>query len=294
MISFRWGLAGAIAGVLTVAGLALSGTREVVAADHAPIATPWVKDHASRARLIAGGAGLSQAAPRMLAGVEIELDEGWKTYWRHPGSSGVPPRLDWAGSTNVKDVKLLFPSPHRFSDREGDTIGYKSRVVLPVVVTPQDASQPVELKLSMDYGVCKDVCIPVQSSLELLVPSDIATRAAGPELVTALAQVPRSADDLRADDPRLLSVNVELRAQKPSITLRARFPGDSQTADVFLEAPDGMWLPFAKRLADAADGSSLFIVDLTDGAEIDDLKGKTIRVTLVGKSGQSESTFRLE
>ena len=32
------------------------------------------------------------------AGVEIRLDPGWKTYWRYPGDSGVPPALDFAGS----------------------------------------------------------------------------------------------------------------------------------------------------------------------------------------------------
>ena len=38
------------------------------------------------------------------AGIEIRLAPGWKTYWRYPGDSGVPPRFDFSGSRNVKSV----------------------------------------------------------------------------------------------------------------------------------------------------------------------------------------------
>ena len=37
-----------------------------------------------------------------------------------------------------------------------------------------------------------------------------------------------------------------------------------------------------------------FLVDLTDGADVGDLKGKTIRVTLVSPRGQSETTLKIE
>lgn len=37
-----------------------------------------------------------------------------------------------------------------------------------------------------------------------------------------------------------------------------------------------------------------FLVDLTDGADVGDLKGKTVRVTLVSPRGQSETTLKIE
>ena len=33
--------------------------------------------------------------------LEIALEPGWKTYWREPGSSGVPPQIDVSRSLNV-------------------------------------------------------------------------------------------------------------------------------------------------------------------------------------------------
>src|SRR4051812_40829530 len=43
----------------------------------------WVEGHNSRARLVAGNG---------IAAVELQMPEGWKTYWRTPGDAGgVPP-----------------------------------------------------------------------------------------------------------------------------------------------------------------------------------------------------------
>ena len=70
------------------------------------------------------------------AGVDIALDPGWKTYWRMPGDAGVPPHFDWSASRNVKAVEVLWPAPSRFIDPEGETVGYRDRVVFPVRVTP--------------------------------------------------------------------------------------------------------------------------------------------------------------
>src|SRR5215831_13606185 len=76
-------------------------------------ASPWDGDARAAMRLIAGARQDGTAAG---AGIEIRLAPGWKTYWRYPGDSGVPPRFDFAGSENLKSVEVLWPAPHRFSD----------------------------------------------------------------------------------------------------------------------------------------------------------------------------------
>ena len=42
-------------------------------------------------------AGWRQADGSRLAGIEIRLAPGWHTYWRAPGSAGIPPTFDWSG-----------------------------------------------------------------------------------------------------------------------------------------------------------------------------------------------------
>jgi DsbC/DsbD-like thiol-disulfide interchange protein len=110
-----------------------------------------------RLRLIAG----DPDDGTLRAGVDIELADGWKTYWRMPGDAGVPPQFDWSQSKNVKAIEMLWPAPARFIDAGGETVGYKDRVVFPLRITPQRPGDPVELRLEMFFGVCKDICIPV-------------------------------------------------------------------------------------------------------------------------------------
>src|SRR5665647_485933 len=57
------------------------------------------------------------------AGILVELEPAWKTYWRMPGDSGIPPQFDWAGSDNIAAIEVMFPIPGRFRDGSGETIG---------------------------------------------------------------------------------------------------------------------------------------------------------------------------
>src|SRR6476661_4306539 len=89
-----------------------TATSPVFAAD----VSPWDNDIRSAARLIAGNARDELGARVFRAGVEIKLEPGWKTYWRYPGDSGVPPTFDFSASDNVKEATVLFPAPVRFPD----------------------------------------------------------------------------------------------------------------------------------------------------------------------------------
>ncbi len=255
------------------------------------LASPWVTEHAARTRMIAGRVE-SGGASRIYAGLEIELDDGWKTYWRNPGTSGVPPRLELEGSENLAKAELLFPAPVRFKDRDGDTIGYKRTVVLPVVLTAKDPSKPIVLKGAAEIGICREVCIPVQPALSLLVPPDAPTEAKDGRLTSAIAQVPRS-ENPGSQAPSVARVTTRLAGDKPQVVIEAVFPGDADRGDVFLEAPDGIWIPLPQAAGPVEGGTRRFVVDLTDGADLAELKGRSIRVTLVGSVGQSETAFDL-
>ena len=55
----------------------------------------WHEAEGVRLRLVTSG---QADASGMLKGVlQIDLDRDWKTYWRDPGGSGVPPSIDISG-----------------------------------------------------------------------------------------------------------------------------------------------------------------------------------------------------
>lgn len=95
-----------------------------------------------------------------IAALRMEMKPGWKTYWRIPGDSGVPPHFDWTGSENLKSAKTTWTVPDVFHLPGDRTIGYKTRMVVPLTLTPEDPDKPVKVRLNFTYGVCAEICIP--------------------------------------------------------------------------------------------------------------------------------------
>ena len=99
----------------------------------------------------------------------------------------MPPSFDWSKSANLESAQgALSGTQALHATSAGDTIGYKGTVVFPVRLKPKDASKPIDVRLSLDYGVCKDICIPAEAELALSVPPKDAS-AASEELIDAMA-----------------------------------------------------------------------------------------------------------
>jgi DsbC/DsbD-like thiol-disulfide interchange protein len=244
-------------------------------------ASPWVEGLHARVRLLAGGREESGAA--RLAGIAFELDAGFKTYWRTPGESGLPPTFDWAGSENLASAEVLWPAPTRVEDVGGVAYVYKERVVLPVRVTPRDPASPTQLQLKLDYGICKDICIPATANLRLkLEPEPGAHRAA---IDNALARVPKRQPIGAAGDLSILAVELRKGADKASLVVTARAPHD---ATLFVEGPENWYLA-----AGALEPEGRFIVEVLErprepASKID------LRLTLVAGERAIESSASLD
>jgi DsbC/DsbD-like thiol-disulfide interchange protein len=263
------------------------------AANAVALESPWLDGYKTRTRLAAGVAG-GEYGSRLFAFAEIELPAGWKTYWRNPGDAGgLPPAFDWSKSSNLASATVLYPAPKLMKDKAGNTFGYTDRVVFPVEIKPQDAGKAIKLALSLQYGICKDICVPVEAALELEVPPH-ATDAAPPAAIEALAHVPRGDGERRSGDPALKRAESRLDGAKPLLILEASFAGETDGAAIFLEAPDGLYVPLPERTKDDGGGLLTFEADLSRDVDLASLRGKTLTATLVGKSGASVSTFRIE
>jgi len=139
--------------------------------------------------------GWQQADGSYQAAVVFNLNEGWKTYWRVPGPAGLPTSFNWTGSSNIKDLRVEWPAPHIFEAFGTFSFGYKGRFMLPVHFTPANPAKPVKIDVAMEFGVCKDICIPGSARLTGTLSSGMAAtdKAA---ILAALAQ--REVDGSRA------------------------------------------------------------------------------------------------
>jgi len=196
------------------------------------VLAPSARGGAKPYRLSLMVAEYDSATKSYTGGLEIELDHGWKTYWRLPGDAGIPPQFDWSKSKNLKSVEVLWPAPHRFQDKGGETIGYKDRVVFPLRIVPENPDQPVELNLSLFFGVCQDICIPGNG--ELTARTGRADPAAAALIASFAAKVPRKVD---ASSPFRVS-RAWLSEHRPQ-SLFVQIEGERRGRfDIFVEGAD--------------------------------------------------------
>jgi DsbC/DsbD-like thiol-disulfide interchange protein len=256
---------------------------------HAADASPWDKGQHSSVRLIAASAADGGSNPTFRAGVEIRLNKGWKTYWRYPGDSGVPPRFSFARSVNVKAVAVRWPAPHRFSDELGQSIGYKEHVVFPLAVAPVDAAKPVTLRLDLDYAICEKLCIPAEGKAELALSATRSSHDAA--LAVAEARVPKRTT---VGDGAGFSIAAVRREQPGRVTVDVTAPGLA-AVDLFAEGPTAEWaLPLPDAVAGAPPGTRRFsfaLDGLPPGARAG---GAVLTLTAVAPQAAIEATYRLD
>jgi len=252
--------------------------------------SPWQTDAYSAIRLIAGE---HLADARWGAGIEIKLDSGWKTYWRYPGDSGVPPRFDFTQSTNVRSVKLLWPAPHRFTDESGNSIGYKDDVIFPIEITPQDPQKPVTLRLTLDYAVCEKLCVPAKGNAELAV-SEAAIPTTGLALSAAAERVPKRAEVGDGATVGIREVRRESRDGHDRVVVDVAAPA-GDPVELFAEGPTSDWaLPLPEPVSAAPAGLRRFAFELDGlppGAKAD---GAVLTLTLVAGDRALEVNAKLD
>ena len=257
----------------------------------------WDNDIRSSVRLIAARAAAAESGSRVLrAGVEFKLQPGWKTYWRYPGDSGVPPAFDFSASENVKTVTVLWPAPVRFSDGSGQSIGYVGGVTMPLRVVPQDETKPVMLRLKLDYAVCEKLCVPATAKAELGLSGAGGNQDAA--LSAAESRVPKPG--AWGDGPSLMLRKAwrDNSSGKPRVLVDVAAPPGAEV-DLFAEGPAADWaLPLPVPVAGAAAGTQRFAFELDGlpaGAKADGAEIKLTATAAQGTAQQAiEAVFRLD
>jgi DsbC/DsbD-like thiol-disulfide interchange protein len=249
-------------------------------------ASPWQRDGHSAVRLLAG----SRSGAVLLGGIAVQLQPGWKTYWRTPGDSGVPPRFDFSKSENIEAVTVLWPAPAKFDDGAGGhSMGYHDQVVLPLRIVAKNADKPVTLRAAINYAVCEKICIPVEASAELGFASVASTEDSA--LFAALDTVPKPAN---IGDPNPLTIRDVKRDGKSSVLIDVVTP-DMREINLFVEGPTPDWaLPVPTLLEQSPPGVKRFSFELDGLPPGADPAGAALKLTLVGGDRAYEFNINLE
>lgn len=93
----------------------------------------------------------------------INHDEGWHTYWKNPGDSGLPSAFKFTSNGTAVELKASeWPVPKKYLEA-GDilTIGYAGKQHFFF------EDKKIDLDAHITFLICKDICIPGEAKLKL-------------------------------------------------------------------------------------------------------------------------------
>jgi suppressor for copper-sensitivity B len=243
-------------------------------------ASTWFVTDQGRVRLIAASPETGDSTTVEL-GLEFLLAPHWKIYWRSPGDAGYPPRLDWAGSTNLADAAVKWPAPQRFSIQGLETLGYTDAVVLPITARLTLPGEPLDLHVALSYLTCAEICVPWDTVLTLTLPA----RAGAAHSSAFAALIARYAAHVPGDGHSsglaLLGASL-VPAKTPLLELRVKAATPLLAPDAFPEGPNGVSFGAPHLAQSDVTGEALLRLPVYgDRAAIDGLVGQPLSVTVV-------------
>jgi thiol:disulfide interchange protein len=189
-----------------------------------------------KARLVSEVAAVGPGQTFWVA-LELDIRDGWHTYWRNPGDSGEPTKLAWQLPPGFTAGDIVWTTPHRFEIAPLVNYGYAKHAVHLVQITaPKDlkAATPLSLAAKASWLVCSDVCIPEDANLQLTIPASPAAGGIDPAAValftTARGELPSAqpapTSARISGDKLIITLGRDWGATLSQITSLAFFPYD--------------------------------------------------------------------
>lgn len=106
------------------------------------------------------------------AGLHFKLEDHWHIYWKNPGDSGRPTRMEWDLPEGVEASRFNWPAPERQRLAGLMNYGYSHEVLLPLKINVPKSYTDNELPIAgtAKWLVCREECIPGEARLSLTLP----------------------------------------------------------------------------------------------------------------------------
>jgi thiol:disulfide interchange protein DsbD len=193
------------------------------------------------------------------AGMDLQMEPGWHTYWKNPGEAGMATKIEWQLPPGVTAGDIQWPLPDKFPPAEVTTYGYSNEVMLLVPLTIETNSNlpegQMDLKAKVSWLECKEECIPANQTIQatLNIGTETKISANAPALESWKNKVPKPATNLFAFAWWKGSANGDQR----SLTIQVKLP-KPDNADFFPDASDNFEIqPTTKFIFDEYSNSIL-------------------------------------
>lgn len=158
----------------------------------AATANPVQNEH-TRAELVSETRVIEPGAPFWVA-LRLTPQEGWHTYWRNPGDSGLPTTINWNLPEGFSHGEIVWPSPEAVPYGPLMNYGYSGEAIFLAQITPPEnlaVGDQVSLSAFAEWLVCEEICIPEEATLNLSI--SVAESAEGEPAAAELFSKARAA-----------------------------------------------------------------------------------------------------
>ena len=102
---------------------------------------------------------------RNLIGIRMDMQKNWHTYWKNPGDSGGPIKVNWSHNDNVSISEIYWPTPSLIPYEPLMTYGYKNFVIFPFEIINSNNKNSF-IEASIDFLICDDICVPEKAFIK--------------------------------------------------------------------------------------------------------------------------------
>ena len=220
-----------------------------------------------------------------LIGIRMDMQKNWHTYWKNPGDSGGPIKVNWSHNDNISISELYWPTPSLIPYEPLMTYGYKNFVIFPFEIINSNNKNSF-IEASIDFLICDDVCVPEKAFIKTNL-QDIKTDSS---LHDWFLKVPAQTLPVKAS---LEKDFINIRFSSPFNVTSAIFFVDNQdivehASDQILSKEENNYLLKVKKIADEEPFANLsgvisinnnesFIID----AEIDGAPQNSLNISFI-------------
>ena len=133
----------------------------------------------------------------------------------------------------------------------------------------------------------KNICVPVEVKLD----GACYDSGMSPAIAAAAEAVPRVPGQARTSDPKIVAVSGSVTGAAPRLTIDVDYGAGATGTDLFIEAPEGLYVPLPGHALPDDKGRARFTVDLSKANDAKDLLGKELRLTMVSSKGAAEALW---
>ena len=154
----------------------------------------------SEATLVSETKSIQPGVPFTIA-LRIRMEPKWHSYWKNPGDSGLPTKINWQLPSGWKAGPIQWPFPHKIATPPLMTYGYENEVwLLTKITSPSTLSlKPITLRAQVKWLVCQDSCLPAKADLKLTLPMQNSAPATDARWSTSFAKVRREIPVAKSD-----------------------------------------------------------------------------------------------